>query len=623
MSFVLRQISRRAGGGPDIVREQPLAAPEPVIGRGADCDIPLNDLALSLHHASLREIGDGRILVQALGSVGMEIDGSSTWRKEVSVASEPRVVIGSHVLQLSANDAGEVVVKVSQLASVEGIAGADLRTVFSLAGAMNKRRASYALLMTVLLLCLAWPVYTFLYGRANDTIIRLHPDKQWSSGPLSRGHAFLEKNCNACHVSAFVSVRDSACLTCHQAGLTRVAAMVRTTPLKARARPFVAVVASDHASLDRLLRAKPDYSEIGYRISSAIAVLFNHPQNRCTSCHTEHVSAKGQHARPIEPALPSSAQVKVSCAECHNDMSRRLPDTKLGNAPNWQRHPEFRPFVTLLPGPMVRLARMAHTRPLLDRTGLFFSHQQHLAKDGGVSRMAERLDPAMGYGKALECANCHRAMGEGFVPIEMKRDCSACHSLAYAPKGGGSLMMPHGKPSEVVAALDDFYAQGGPENAVGVFGVPPSTAKAAPIAQGAPLDPSQLVERGVRAIFSKGGACYGCHTILPPLYSASLLYRIAPVNLIQRYLPSGDFDHSVHQHRQDARGQAICIQCHKAKSSQESTDVLVPRIAECRACHGRPKPSTVIQAGTNCSECHAYHRPGTSARLRSDESLTF
>jgi hypothetical protein len=138
-----------------------------------------------------------------------------------------------------------------------------------------------------------------------------------------------------------------------------------------------------------------------------------------------------------------------------------------------------------------------------------------------------------------------------------------------------------------------------------------------------PLNSSQAIERGVRAAFSKGGACYDCHAILSPANAASLLYRIAPVHLIQRYLPSGDFDHSIRQHKQSAEGRPICTQCHKASASQYSTDVLVPRVAQCRACHGRPKPFTATPAGANCSECHAYHQPATSARLRSHDSLTF
>ncbi len=625
MSFTLRRISRRAGGGPDIVRERPLAATEPMIGRGADCDILLNDLAVALHHARLRESGSGRVLVEAVGPAGVDIDSAFTRRSDVTVADHPRIVIGSHLLELSTGGAGETIVTVSRMAVAEGVAAADLRSVFSLAGAVNKRRASYALLATVLLLCLAWPVYAFLHVRSGATLAKRHPDKQWSSGPLSRGHAFLENNCNACHRRAFVSVRDSACLACHRAGLKHNAAMALAASIRAQNGPFAAEPARDHAPFQRLLRAKPGYSDIGYKIGVALAVLFNHPRNRCASCHIEHVGAKGQRARPDRPALPSSAQVKVGCTECHDGMAQRLPDTRLGDAPSWARHPEFRPFVTVSPGPTVQLARIPHTRPLSDRTGLFFSHRQHLAKDGGVTRMAQRLDPAMGYGKPLECANCHRAHGEGFVPVEMKRDCSACHSLAYLPKSGGVLMLPHGKPSEVVAALENFYAEGGPaiRNTRGIFGLPPSAAKATPVAQGAPLNPSLAVERGVRAAFSKGGACYGCHTVLPPRNPASLLYRIAPVNLIQRYLPSGDFDHSIREHKQDAQGRPICTRCHRAETSQYSTDLLVPPISSCRTCHGRPAPLTATPAGANCSECHAYHRPGTSARLRSADSLTF
>src|ERR1041385_694847 len=118
MSFTLRRISRRAGGGPDIVRERPLVATEPMIGRGADCDIPLNDLAVALHHARLREGGSGRVLVEAVGSAGVDIDGAFSHRSEVSVADHPRIVIGSHLLELSTGGAGETIVTVSRMAVV-------------------------------------------------------------------------------------------------------------------------------------------------------------------------------------------------------------------------------------------------------------------------------------------------------------------------------------------------------------------------------------------------------------------------------------------------------------------------------------------------------------------------
>ena len=60
MSFVLRQIAHRTAGGGDIVRTRTLTTEEPVIGRGADADIQLGDLAVSLRHAVLRRTKPGR-----------------------------------------------------------------------------------------------------------------------------------------------------------------------------------------------------------------------------------------------------------------------------------------------------------------------------------------------------------------------------------------------------------------------------------------------------------------------------------------------------------------------------------------------------------------------------------
>ena len=70
MSFILRQITQRVGA-PDIVREKPLAAAEPVIGRGSDCDIQLSDLAVSLRHAVVKQTAPGKVSVDALGAENM------------------------------------------------------------------------------------------------------------------------------------------------------------------------------------------------------------------------------------------------------------------------------------------------------------------------------------------------------------------------------------------------------------------------------------------------------------------------------------------------------------------------------------------------------------------------
>ena len=66
MDLILRQITRRSGGG-DIIRTKTLSTDEPVIGRGSDCDIRIPDLAVALRHAVLRPSGNGRVTVEEIG----------------------------------------------------------------------------------------------------------------------------------------------------------------------------------------------------------------------------------------------------------------------------------------------------------------------------------------------------------------------------------------------------------------------------------------------------------------------------------------------------------------------------------------------------------------------------
>src|SRR3546814_16078792 len=57
----------------------------------------------------------------------------------------------------------------------------------------------------------------------------------------------------------------------------------------------------------------------------------------------------------------------------------------------------------------------------------------------------------------------------------------------------------------------------------------------------------------VRAVFSKGGACYDCHTIFAP--QAGKGWRVAAVDQTPRYLQKGWFDHDAHQEK---IGRASC-----------------------------------------------------------------
>src|SRR3546814_1185659 len=81
----------------------------------------------------------------------------------------------------------------------------------------------------------------------------------------------------------------------------------------------------------------------------------------------------------------------------------------------------------------------------------------------------------------------------------------------------------------------------------------------------------------VRAVFSKGGACYDCHTIFAP--QAGKGWRVAAVDQTPRYLQKGWFDHDAHQEND-------CADCPPAApASKDTTALPVPGLRQRRDCH--------------------------------------
>jgi hypothetical protein len=103
--------------------------------------------------------------------------------------------------------------------------------------------------------------------------------------------------------------------------------------------------------------------------------------------------------------------------------------------------------------------------------------------------------------------------------------------------------------------------------------------------------------------------CKECHTLT--FDTGATLPKVAPSNITSRYMPHGNFDHSQH-------GLVDCTTCHAAATnSQLSTDVLLPGIATCRACHH----SGTEAAESRCFECHTYHDPSQRKPAHSNLSL--
>jgi len=618
MSFILRQITKRVGA-PDIVREKAVAAAEPVIGRGSDCDIQLTDLAVSLRHAVLKQTGPGRLSVESLGNENFEADGKFVHQTGLNLANSPVLVFGSHVLTLSEGGDDNILVTATHRENTAAADTADdQKRAFSLKYALfSQRQIAWITAVAILLACLLFPIGLFVIDHNRHQMISSAADRQWSSGPLSPGHHFLEKDCEACHRQAFVSVTDSACLSCHRADLNKMARAEVVSLTSNLGSPFPPDPAADHAPHDRLMSAAPPDPNLMRRINTWVATNFSHPNNRCASCHAEHVGTGQAETRKAPQPVTQNELKRNDCKDCHTGMSRRLTDTKIPDVSDWGHHPDFRPVITAgFDGDRPRLEKIALSSKPLEKEGLIFGHDVHLSATGGVARQAVELGKAPGYGAPLTCANCHRpAPDGGFTPIEMKRDCGACHSLAFTRKNGVDQLLPHGHPDQVVAALKAYFASEprsysaseaflGRPGLHGIF---------------VPSVPVDNVAAHVRDAFEPGGTCYTCHMVIAPVDKRSLNYGIAPVKLTSRYLPWGDFNHTVPEHHQDTHGAPNCDTCHKAKNSAKAEEVMLPKIAECGTCHGKSRQESAAAAGSDCAECHGFHNPGQATAPRNQE----
>ena len=617
MTFAVRSITRSAAGEDIVHRPQLFDDSAVTIGRGGDCEIRLPDLAVSLRHATLTRTGPDRVSVASIAGEPFETDGRFVTSADLTPSSAPKLTFGSHLLTLGLSPEGAVLVDVTRLESAPEEASASNETrIFSLAGSgFSKRPFAWALVTLGLALCLILPIAAF----ATHSNRHIHADQQWSTGPLSKSHAFLAKNCQACHVKAFVSVRDETCLACHQASKDRDVAMRVAQTEHAWGGPEKVSLVMDHAEHDKLSRAAPLPADIPGKIKAVFARTFGHPNDRCASCHLEHLADAPVKTAAGAPAPPQPRAVPVlratnSCAGCHAKLRESLGVTALRDTPDWRHHPEFRPLTARTPmaGSQPRLTRVSLVEHPSDYSGLIFSHKSHLSTTGGVARMAAGLRYP---GGALACADCHRPTrdGAGFQPVEMTRDCAACHSLAYGRAANGSpLMLPHGHADKVVATLQ----------AGGYLGTASDVSRKPPgfLAQLGRMFSGRDAERAppadaakIRALFAPKGLCVECHAAVAPTDPSSLDYKIVPINQTVRYLPWGDFNHGVPEHQRDAAGKPNCERCHAAPDAEGSSDLLLPRIAECSSCHGKSKEKVVEAASAECKECHSYHAPGMAS----------
>ncbi|MBC8132905.1 MAG: cytochrome c3 family protein, partial [Deltaproteobacteria bacterium] len=476
----------------------------------------------------------------------------------------------------------------------------------------------------------------------------------YNPGPLTPPHAMWENQCNVCHQGDgkggwVLSVSDTACLQCHDAGIHSV-----------KQKEFIVTVGQP---------------------STQPGARFHMKSAKCTECHAEH---RGRAALG-----PEGDQ---NCKRCHEDLRQNVAaNTPLVVKPDVvaftpQSHPLFgRDYLVIAPkasSPAPEPQNGAGSSPAWkDPTDLKFNHEKHLSvlKTAGAEAdctLCHTTDDPDGRAKKLPDEavmnrdkknvppwttdksrddRWSRVMNPAYMqPVRYDRHCQGCHPLLLHDD---KTLMPH-EPMAIVRReinriVPDKLAWLAPAAAApvsrplpGVKPVPQKPFNELIFNRFEPwikkLDPTR--KEKVTELLKKDGArltdasariafyadyvaetsCYYCHSLsdtgaksvssggdLPVRETAPTLIPSSP----RRWYTHSVFDHGPHRN-------VHCTDCHnRALKSVDTSDLLVPnmtwpilspdpgaasRTGSCTTCH-HPPSGADRGAGATCQTCHVYH----------------
>ena len=591
MSFIIRTVKRRPNGS-ESIREQRFEKDTLSMGRGPDNDIVIPDLSLGRNHARIIKSKDKtfHLILSAMQSA--LVNGKLIVGRKIPLSSPTVFEIGHAHFKFEQSADNEICILWLEQKNSEATKPKKTLEpeIFNLNSVLpSKRLLSWIFSISILAIFLALPILV-TQNPTKKSIIKppIQADLSWNSGKISLMHANLKSNCQACHAKPFVSVRDIDCANCH-------------------------LDTKNHAKMEDLLAAKPKPKKISKALNQ-ISETFNRPIGRCASCHVEHNEEKS--------LIPNSQKL---CVDCHRQISKTLTKTQLSDVSDFgTNHPQFSPtFVTTPKESNPVLSRVSLDDNPKGYSGLKFSHKQHMEKGKAVDQMASKLPKKFGFADGVNCTDCHRPETGGglFEPVSMKKDCAMCHALGFEKTNLGKntnylRTLRHGEPEEVIATMRDFYLAKTLANLREINKNTTTRRRPGRAAQIRNINARELAFKqadnltaaSVKAIFSKGGTCYDCHVIQKPPQNGSLNYRVAPISIDDQFYPQSQFKHSTHQ-----VGKLSCASCHKAKESNSSSDILLPKIKICRSCHigeesyragGAFAKGTIP---TTCLTCHTYH----------------
>jgi hypothetical protein len=314
----------------------------------------------------------------------------------------------------------------------------------------------------------------------------------------------------------------------------------------------------------------------------------------CAVCHREH---RGFKLTRVDD---------VSCTICHANLAANIKEGQSSPYSNVSgfspgTHPEFSVW----------------RNKGADPGTIRFNHALHLHADG--------VADAAGTKQVLDCQACHQTeqTGRYMKPVNYQQHCQQCHPLKVAVVGDWKteaqkkaaaeftkLPAPHDKPMIVRGTLrarylefarqypDDVLGQGG-----AVVGRPlPGPPRPQAQAGGDPLAwVDSQVDKAERLLFQGGGGCQYCHQVAS--WQKDGLPAIAPPTMLTPWFRSARFGHDAHR-------LLDCQQCHAAKQSGQTADILLPDVNSCMQCHRQGG------ARNDCALCHTYHDRAAEHKFR-------
>lgn len=528
------------------------------IGSSSTQHLQLTSPGVDERHAVLVAGLFGRLRIKCLNQQSVQVNGR---RVQTAILRPGDVVeIGTAKLTLRASQAERLWVLVADEQSSTDPTAADQRDITG-ASAPVVRLASWSLTLAIgiSVLFLFLPMSSIYVPEMREALRSIpfvpSDSSTWSPGSLHAAHRSIGDRCEACHAKPFEPVRNEECLACHS-----------------DVRRHVPLQSTRGGTADR---------------------------ERCTQCHLEH----------SQPSALMQRDQRM-CSDCHSDLEMLKPGTRLPRVTDFDTdHPEFRvSALTSVAKPdgawSWRTQRLDHNNPVsfLEQSHLRFSHRKHLDPAGIKSPQGERV---------LDCQDCHRpdVSGRYMRPVQMEAHCASCHSLKFDERDPSSAV-PHGDLNAVFRKLQEhfsseFLSQDKASGSAGVAHLQRPGRSSHTLSPEEDRRAREWVDsqslRIARELLEKR-VCADCHEVLHDSNAAGFAqWRIVPVRLTTRWMPRAQFDHAKHSGEK-------CTSCHEtAMDSEATSDILLPRIARCRQCHGGA--AAAAKVSSDCVMCHAFHIP--------------